>query len=87
MALNFPNQARSYDTTRQRVRFWAHDSALEISFFVEAGALMKIDPDSDNAEAALLQVFDDGRERIHEVATAVYSRGRGFTYTLTASDF
>lgn len=87
MALNFPNQARSYDTTRQRVRFWAHDSALEISFFVEAAALMKMDPGSDNGEAALLQVFDDGLTRIHEVATAVYSRGRGFTYTLTASDF
>jgi hypothetical protein len=87
MALNFPNQARGYDTTRQRVRFWAHDSALEISFFVEAAALMKMDPGSDNGEAALLQVFDDGLKRIHEVATVVYSRGRGFTYTLTASDF
>lgn len=87
MALNFPNIARSYDTTKRRVRFWAHDSALEVSFFVEADALMKIDPDSDGAEAGLLQTFDDGRQRIQEVATAVYSRGRGYSYILTAADF
>lgn len=87
MTLNFPNLARSYDSTRQRVRFWAYDSALEVSFFVEAAALTRIDPSTEGAEAALLQAFDDGRDRIHEVATSVYSRDRGFTYVLTAADF
>ena len=87
MALNFPNTARRYDTTRRRVRFWAHDSALEVAFFVEADALMKIHPGSDNAEAGLLQTFDDGRQRIQDVASAVYSRGKGYSYILTAADF
>ena len=87
MSLNFPNLARSYDPTRRRVRFWAYDSALEVSFFVEADALTTLDPASDGAEAALLQAFDDGRDRIHAVAASVYSRRHGFIYVLTASDF
>jgi len=32
MALNFPNQSRSYDATLRAVRFWGHDGAMEASF-------------------------------------------------------
>ena len=41
MALNFPNQMRSYDASRRAVRFWGHDSAMEASFFVTEDALKR----------------------------------------------
>ena len=85
--LTFPNPSRSYDATRRRVRFWGYDSALEISFFVDADALMPIDPDTDIPEAELLRAFDEGRDRICEVAGRLYTRHRGYTYVLTAADF
>lgn len=85
--LNFPNQSRSFDATRRRVRFWGYDSALEISFFVDADALMPAGAEAEVPEAELLQAFDQGRERILEVAARVYSRGRGYAYVLTAADF
>ena len=45
-ALNFPNPSRSYDETGHGVRFWGYDQTFEISFFVEEGALSKINPET-----------------------------------------
>jgi hypothetical protein len=87
MTLNFPNQNRSYDASRNRIRFWGHDNALEIAFFVEASALYKLDPQARNAEAELLEAFDGARDRIHETARKVYSRARNGAYLLAAADF
>jgi hypothetical protein len=95
MTLNFPNQNRSYDASRNRIRFWGHDNALEIAFFVEASALYKLDPQARNAEAPqarnaeaeLLEAFDGARDRIHETARKVYSRARNGAYLLAAADF
>src|ERR1700675_3858724 len=58
VALNFPNQSRSYDRTRHCVRFWAYDEALEIPFFVEEEALCSIDPRATRSEAGFLIAFD-----------------------------
>lgn len=87
MALNFPNQSRSYDQRGRRVRFWGHDGALEICFFVEQGALGQINPDAERDEAGLLNAFDRNRDWIYEVAGRVYSRRRRDAYTLQGSDF
>jgi hypothetical protein len=87
MTLNFPNQNRSYDASRNRIRFWGHDNALEIAFFVEASALYKLDPQARNVEAELLEAFDGARDRIHETARKVYSRARNGAYLLAAADF
>ena len=89
MQLNFPNPSRSFDATTNRVRFWGYDSAIEISFFVEADALRKLCPEMSNVEAGLLKAFDAARKRIHEVADQVYVFGRNgsFAYILTAEDF
>lgn len=87
MALNFPNRSRSYDQTRQRIRFWGYDSALEISFFLEVSTLYVLQPKTLDNEAGYLEAFDAGRERIYEVAKKVYGRGRHHSYVLTASDF
>ena len=43
MTLNFPNQSRSYDATLRAVRFWGHDGAMEAAFFVNEGALKRIE--------------------------------------------
>ena len=66
MTLSFPNRSRNFDETGSRVRFWGYDSALEISFLMEAGALRKLVPDMSDAEAGFLQAFDKERERSHE---------------------
>jgi hypothetical protein len=89
MKLNFPNPSRSFDATRSRVLFWGYDSAIEVSFFVEADALKKLCPEMSNAEAGFLKAFDAARNRIHKVADRVYVRGRkgSFAYILAAEDF
>jgi len=86
MALNFPNQSRSYDPKKHCVRFWAHDASFEVPFFVEADALRRIDPDATADEPGLLNTFDLNRDRICAAAGRVYARDRRGSYTLAASD-
>jgi len=87
MPLIFPNQSRSYDATRRAVRFWGHDSAMEVSFFVTEDALKRISPGMRFDEAGLLGAFDENRELIYATATKVYARGRKGSYDLVSSDF
>lgn len=89
--LNFPNPSRSYDETRHGVRFWGYDRTIEISFFVEEGALSKVGPETSSDEAGFLNTFDLNRNRICAVAWDIYSRRHKasyiYSYTLTDSDF
>ncbi len=87
MTLNFPNGSRSYDASRNLIRFWGYDSALEVSFFVEVSALIKLAPHTRNVEAGYLEAFDAARDRIHEVARKVHSRARKDVCLLEAADF
>jgi hypothetical protein len=87
MTLDFPNVSRSYDETRDLIRFWGYDSAMEVSFFVEVGALTKLDPRTRTLEAGYLETFDAVRDRIHQVARKAYSRARRSAYLLVAADF
>ena len=87
MTLNFPNASRSYDETRNLVRFWGYDSALEVCFFIEARALLKLTPETANLDADCLEIFDAARERIFEAARKVYSPRRCGPYPLAAEDF
>jgi Protein of unknown function (DUF1488) len=87
MALNFPNQSRSYDATRRAVRFWGHDSAMEASFFVNEDALKQIQPDMRFDEAGFLDAFDLNRDMIYATAAKVYARGRKGSYDLIPADF
>jgi Protein of unknown function (DUF1488) len=87
MALNFPNQMRSYDASRRAVRFWGHDSAMEASFFVTEDALKRIRPDMRFDEAGLLSAFDANRDLIYAAAAKVYARGRKGSYDLVGADF
>ena len=90
MTLQFPNPSRSYDPDRHRIRFWGHDNTLEVPFFLEEDALLKLAPNARGSEASLLAAFDAARSRIMEVATALYSAARGSrrdAVSLTATDF
>ena len=87
MPLSFPNDSRSFDTTRRAVRFWGYDSAMETSFFVTCDALRRLQPDLPYDEAGALGVFDHHRAAIYAAATKVYSRGRKGSYELTAAEF
>jgi Protein of unknown function (DUF1488) len=88
MSLSFPNPSRSYDPDRRRVRFWGHDSAMEVPFFLEENALFILYPKTKNTEDAILAAFDAARERIFAVAAKVYAPGqhRSF-YNLTGDQF
>ena len=89
MALNFPNLSRSLESSKNRIRFWGYDSAIEITFFLELDALMKISRPVELAETGLLDAFDCALERIRQVAGKVYqlSRERSCVYVLAAKDF
>jgi hypothetical protein len=87
MALNFPNQSRSYDATLRAVRFWGHDGAIEASFYVNEDALKRIQPGLRSDEAGILRAFDSHRDLIHTTAAKVYGRGRKGSYELIPADF
>ena len=88
MALNFPNVSRSYDAPGNRIRFWGYDGALEVPFFLEVSALLRLYPETPNVESRILAAFDAAKDRIIEAAGRVYSpRRRGTFYVLAAADF
>ena len=82
MALEFPNQSRSYDNNGKRVRFTGHDGMFEVMFFVRADALRN----PADGEEPYLAAFDAAREKIYDAARRIYLKGRKAVYTLTASD-
>ena len=87
MSLNFPNASRSYDGTRRAVRFWAHDTSLELSFFVTEGALRRMSGTPLADEENFLLAFDRHRDRICTAAARVYRRGLKDSYELDVGDF
>ena len=87
LMIEFPNHSRSYDQTRRAVRFWGHDSALEASFFIDEGALRRIQPDARPGESGLLNAFDCNRDVICAAAAKVYVRGSRGSYDLVAANF
>ena len=88
MSLNFPNASRSFEATQNRVRFWGYDSAIEITFFIQAECLMEICSGVGETEAELLAAFDSAIERIHQAAINAYGRGRkrSYVHTLAMQD-
>ena len=58
MPLTFPNPSRSFDETRDAVRFWGYDSAIECSFFVTRDALKRLVPNLSLEKSDLLAAFD-----------------------------
>jgi hypothetical protein len=85
--LSFPNESRSYDSTRRAIRFWGYDGAFERPFLMTAQALRHIRPGVGANEEELLKVFDLNRALIYATASKVYARGRNGAYELAAGDF
>jgi len=85
--IDFPNHSRSYDQTRRAVRFWGHDSAIEASFYIEAAALKRIQPDVGTDETGLLNAFDSNHDLICAAAARLYVRGSRGSYDLVAANF
>ena len=85
--IEFPNHSRSYDRTRRAVRFWGYDSAMEASFFVDEGALRRLQPDTRPDATGFLTAFDSNRDRICAAAAKVYVRGSRGSYDLLAAHF
>lgn len=86
MAINFPNTSRSYDVTRNAVRFWGYDRSMESSFFVTADALRQMQPNLKSEAIDLLRAFDSNRDRIYASAARVYARGRKGSYEIFPAD-
>jgi hypothetical protein len=87
MALNFPNQSRSYDPEHARVRFWGHDNAMEVAFFLEEDALFRMSPDTESGEPGILKAFDANRTRIMDIARKTYAGKRAHSLILGTHDF
>jgi len=89
MMLNFPNPCRNFDASKNRIRFWGYDSAIEVSFFIETDALKQLCPEMDDVESGFLKAFDAAREQIHEVADRAYRRDENSHYSciLSVEDF
>ena len=91
MKLNFPNPSRSYDAVKNRIRFWGYDSAIEVSFFVEVDALLRLCPEMNGAEKECLKAFDSVLNQIHKAANKAYVEGGkakgSYAYVLAANDF
>jgi Protein of unknown function (DUF1488) len=85
--IEFPNHSRSYDRTRRAVRFWGYDSAIEASFFIDEGALKRIQPAAHSDEAGFLNAFDSNRDLICAAAAKLYVRGSRGSYDLVAANF
>jgi len=86
VTLNFTNQSRSYDATRQAVRFWGYDGAREVSFFVTDDALRRLEPGAPVDETSLLAAFEAHRDHVLRAAARVYARGRKGSYEIGAND-
>ena len=86
MSLSFPNRSRSYDATRDAVRFWGYDTAMERSFFITRDALKRVKPDMQLDESGILHAFDQNRDLICAAAAKVYLRGRKGSYELNVND-
>lgn len=87
MSLNFPNPSRSYEPDHARVRFWGHDSSMEVSFFLEEDALFLMAPGTAGDEKAILQAFDANRARIMEAARKAYTGRLTHSFILGADSF
>lgn len=88
MALIFPNPSRSYDVAMHGIFFWGYDQTFEIAFFIEDGALLKINTKTEKDEAGFLDTFDRNINQIHELANNLYSRRRksSYVYSFTLSE-
>lgn len=86
MALNFPNDSRSFDTARNSVRFWGYDASFEVTFRLDASALRHLTGVERLGETAALAAFDTHLAHIRNVALRIYQRSPKRYCELSGSD-
>lgn len=82
MTLVFPNESRSYDATRDAVRFWGYETSIEVSFFVTVDALRRRTPNTLELEQDILDAFDGNRSDIRLAAQRAYAGPKKGSYEL-----
>lgn len=87
MTLSFPNNARSYDETRKRVRFLGHDGMFEVRVFVAGEVLGGGIVGRTGNEVDYLASFDALKPRIIKAAQAAYAANRSQTIHLDLDNF
>lgn len=86
MALNFPNDSRSFDTARNSVSFWGYDASFEVTFRLDATALRHLTGVDRLGETAALAAFDTHRAHIRSAALKMYQRHPKRYCELSGSD-
>ena len=90
-SLSFPNPSRNFDEARDGVEFWGYDRTIEIAFFVDGQALLKLGPLTSAGESDLLDTFDRERDQILAAAERIYAQrpktGHVSSYVLSSGDF
>jgi hypothetical protein len=85
MALAFPNETRSYDEERRRVRFVGYDGMFRIEFGIEIDALTGFG--APQTESSSFAAFDSARAGIRQAAEKAYRKQRQSLIVLTSADF
>jgi hypothetical protein len=83
VALQFPNPSRSYDASRHCVCFWGYDNSREITFLVDDAMLRNLHPGVGSDERSILGAFDQGREKILDIAKKLYVGGAQNRYSIS----
>jgi hypothetical protein len=72
---------------RRAARFWGHDGAMEMSFFVAADLLKRLQPSMQFNETSPLAAFALNRALLEAAAIKIYARGLKGSYDLLIVDF
>lgn len=83
VALQFPNPSRSYDASRHCVCFWGYDNSREITFLVDDAILRNLQPGVGSDERSILGAFDQGRDKILDIAKKLYVGGAQNRYSIS----
>ncbi|HEY2021351.1 DUF1488 domain-containing protein [Paraburkholderia sp.] len=83
VALQFPNPSRIYDASRHCVCFWGYDNSREITFLVDDAILRNLHPGVGSDERSILGAFDQGREKILDIAKKLYVGGAQNRYSIS----
>jgi len=87
MTLNFPNHSRAYIPGKSCVRFWGHDTTIEVTLEVSTEVLKFLVPEIDNSEIALLEAFDEHHTTIKNVGKIKHNALRKTFIQLVRRDF
>ena len=87
MSLDFPNPIFNFSDANLGITFWGHDTALEITFFIDLSALQFMQGNKSTYEKVLCETFNQNINLIHATAKRKYKKQKGNYIRLTVDDF